>query len=588
MSLPTCQNSAEPLLLAISNNNVSSDGQAAPAWGVEMGIGLPLQRFSIWPSISDLTVVASEDECTSSVDYDCLAQLGGTYDPSRSTTSVESDQSTWNGTLAEDSSYSTYNLWNDVFTFGSNDTMAWGLPFATYAVAGDMVGNSLGIGRESPFLQAVIDSNAAPIRSWGLWPGSRAYDQPIDGLLVVGGYDTARVTGEFTSFPSLDGCYTCLQIEDLSWETDSGSISLFNGSVSALQVSLNPWSETLQMPQELWESFAQVTDGVYDPTFDRLTYLASSTPNGNLTVSVKDGYKSSIPASELFTFPRYYDSMGNYTTYNETYKRALIVNYTNLDTEYNYLATWGMPFLTMNYLVMDVEAKEFRLAEAVRQDFANQGGAFPTSLCTGGPPVDSPTPPPDDGDGTPIGAIVGGVVGGVGGLLLIALGMFLFFRRRKRRGQSAPQTAALPPPQNYHQPAPPSAPVMYPAPGGSAAMYPSPAHGGTYPAPGPIAGYHPGPYPVMSQVDYGAAPPPQQGGYQVYSSPALPRAEVASSTAYSDAATTTTAVQELPSPNNNAGEWRGSQVSSNEMDSSNGKGMAATATSPVDMWKPQQ
>lgn len=340
--------------------------------------------------------------------------------------------------------------------------------------------------------------------------------------------------------------------------------SLFNGSFEAIQVILDPWYDNIRVPQKIWETFGSVTKGVYDDNIGYLTWPVGTTPKGSIRVTLQSGYVTEIPAGEIFTKPRYYDSKGAYTISDNTTEYALVYNNTNTAGS-NTVGSWGLPFLTMNYLVLDVPKKEFRLSPAVREDFRNGGGggALPLPLCSGlvdptttptpDPVSPTPTPPPTSstavasgGGGTPVGAIVGGVVGGVGGLALIALLAFLILRRRNRSKKEAeianssayppaPPTQQIMSPQQQHYMGPPPPGGVY-SPTNS---YPSPpfgnsAHNSMGYAPVPMGGFN-GP-----RSDYSN----DQSGPQFYSSSPSMQPEHAS-VVYSD---TATAVPELASP----------------------------------------
>ncbi|KIW13513.1 hypothetical protein PV08_08701 [Exophiala spinifera] len=442
MASPPCQNDAEPLFLPITYNNLSTDGQGARAWGIALDVGTPNQTFSLYPSIWDTTVLANVRHCTSKDDLICLAANGGLYDPKLSLTSANPEFSTWNGTVSGTDS-SIFTFYNDVIDIPQfNDTRIWGYPFVTDDASLWGI-SSLGIGPNSTFLQAAVDADAAPSMSWGLWVGSRSIDEPQDGLLMVGGYDNARVAGDFFTDVSTLECPVCLQIQDLSWATENGTIGLTNATTNNFQVSLNPISNSIQIPQELFKAFGIATNGTYDQQLETYTYAGLSPPVGNLSFTIKGGYKTSIPANELFRFHGEYNSEGELVIANDTYQQAFVYSYTNQDTsDLHYTYTWGLPFLTMNYLILDVEQQQFRLSEAIRQDFGKEGGVFPRKLCSD-PPV-GPGGGGDgggDGGGTNIGAIVGGVVGGVAGLSLLVLGVFCLWRLRRRRSSSTRGTS---------------------------------------------------------------------------------------------------------------------------------------------------
>jgi hypothetical protein len=190
--------------------------------------------------------------------------------------------------------------------------------------------------------------------------------------------------------------------------------------------------------------FANATNGTYDLSLQNLIYPASDPPTGNLSVTLKNGYKTTIPTEDLFVYPRLYNTTG-YQISNNTVLIPEVLNQTNN----GYVLDWGIPYLTMNYLIADYARSQIQLAPAIRTDFANQGGGYllqaicdpsePTSTTTSSktatataPPITSsaaPLPPPK---GSNTGAIVGGVVGGILGLILVVgVLALLFYRSRK-------------------------------------------------------------------------------------------------------------------------------------------------------------
>jgi hypothetical protein len=174
-----------------------------------------------------------------------------------------------------------------------------------------------------------------------------------------------------------------------------------------------------------------------------LTYAAKDTPTGNLTVTLSNGYKISIPPEELFYVPRGYNDDGKYEVLDTTYKIAMMVN----TTDDGYVKNWGIPFLTMNYVIGDYQRNQFKMAPAIRTDFSKTGTAgssLSNNLKASCDPTTKSTPTPtsgSDSDSTDVsasgatgsssssnnnassaadkdkavntGAIVGGVVGGV-------------------------------------------------------------------------------------------------------------------------------------------------------------------------------
>jgi hypothetical protein len=416
--------------------------------------------------------------------------------------------------------------------------------FASLAETAYNTGGWLGLGLNSTFLQVAVDSGAAPSTSWGMWVGTRRNDEdPRNGLLMIGGYDEARAN-EFHTFDSRDVCPACIILQELTWVSDAGSFSLLDEETTEFQVSIDPRLETIQVPSSVFAAFGDATAGDYDPERELWTYPASSVPSGSLSFTIKNGYSSSIPAEELFFYQRGYDTDGSLDVTNDSYKLGFVAKFENEDETANIAPSWGTPFLTMNYLVMDVAQKQFRLSEATRQDWGNEGGVLPKTLCPATPPpTTSPPPPPPPPGPEPklnVGALVGGVVGGVAGLAIIIIAIFLCFRRRRRNKRRREQAAAgqpnMPAPitatQTYHPVAPMGQQPSYSAPGTYA--YPQQSHLGSYPdQPSP-----PATYPVMTQYQY---PKFDQPVYQPYTPAREP--------------------QEMPSSELSPTEWRGSDVS---------------------------
>ncbi|EXJ54703.1 hypothetical protein A1O7_10044 [Cladophialophora yegresii CBS 114405] len=211
----------------------------------------------------------------------------------------------------------------------------------------------------------------------------------------------------------------------------------------------------------------------------------------------------------------------------------------------------------MNYLIVDVAQKQFRLSEASRQDWGNEGGVFPKTLCPATPPASDnpengttvnpgpspePEPEPKPKPKPKVGALVGEIVGPVVGVAIIALAIFFCWRRRRRNRRRREQASAsqpdIPTVQTY-QPVPP----MGQHPSSTTWMYTCPHQHqppqGSYSytdQPFPPAGA----YPVMMQHGY---PKADQTVYQPYTPPPH------------------RAPQEMPSPEPTPAEWRGSEVS---------------------------
>jgi len=252
---------------------------------------------------------------------------------------------------------------------------------------------------------------------------------------VIGGYDAARVEGDLTTFSTFHDCATCVVVTNIAYDSANGSLSLFSNSSETLEISLEPFARVLELPQDIFENFAQASQGTWNESLGLLTYPRANPPNGNLTITLQNGYSTVIPASELFSLPRLYDSEGVYSISDPDHTIAEVENY----TDPGYLPDWGIPFLTMNYMIVDYGKGIFQMAPAIRTDFGSEGGTLIKTLCTGlaTTPTASPTPtgsvqPPPVVHQNHTGAIVGGAVGGVLGLALVAGLIFFILFKRKR------------------------------------------------------------------------------------------------------------------------------------------------------------
>jgi hypothetical protein len=160
----------------------------------------------------------------------------------------------------------------------------------------------LPLGAKSDFLRSAFSMSAVPSQAFAFWTGSRSIDFPVDGSLVIGSYNTTRFIGEPTTFPSNEQCPTCVLFTGLSSDTSNSSVSLFSNASETLQVGLEPGEKVLYLTQDMFENFANATDGVFDGELGSLRYSPSSPPTGNLTVTVRPPLTCVICS---YSFPLY-------------------------------------------------------------------------------------------------------------------------------------------------------------------------------------------------------------------------------------------------------------------------------------------
>jgi hypothetical protein len=135
-------------------------------------------------------------------------------------------------------------------------------------------------------------------------------------------------------------------ITNITYITPTGSTSLFSNSTETLSVALDPFSRTLNIPEDIFLNFAAASNGTVgtDPgTTGLLTYPPTHV-FGNLSVTLKNGYTTLTPAQEFFFPPRKFNKQGQYAIANDSYVLAGLANIT---VQPGCLLDWGVPYLTM-------------------------------------------------------------------------------------------------------------------------------------------------------------------------------------------------------------------------------------------------
>lgn len=137
-----CVNNVPPLQLPITKVSTTVNGYGASTHGIAVSIGEPSQFFSMRPSASDNdTWVYNVNSCANNTDYQCIARLGGLYDPKVSNTKqITNSLGSWNGTPDTEfdtSEYLSYVFFNDIFKAGSEKDI-YGYPFFAATEGNDL------------------------------------------------------------------------------------------------------------------------------------------------------------------------------------------------------------------------------------------------------------------------------------------------------------------------------------------------------------------------------------------------------------------------------------------------------------------
>lgn len=196
----------------------------------------------------------------------CSNQYGGLFDEGTSTT--------WSpGNLTAIGTAGEYGSDQDNDTGGSdilliNTTLSIpDFPLGIFRGSTTDQENTLGLGRNSTLLSALVSAGAIFSRTFSLfqgWTGAQTQYQ-TDGSLVLGGYDSAKITGNNITLPFTvdDSCIggLIISVTDINMNLRNGSnISIIGQSQgSAMRACIEPSYSPLTLSDEIWWAFTNVT-----------------------------------------------------------------------------------------------------------------------------------------------------------------------------------------------------------------------------------------------------------------------------------------------------------------------------------------
>lgn len=203
----------------------------------------------------------------------CTTFRGGAYDPTESSTVEEDDVSSLFASDANDD-HPDLEQKSDTVVLGSNITLEKfpvGIAKGDWGAQGYYPQAGLGLGPDSTLLSTLVDSGTIASRTyswyWGIdGPGA---EEQLDGSLVLGGYDKAKVSGKgFTSaITTASGrCPTGLFMtlsDVLVHFVDGTTKSIFaDESQALLAACIDPSYPSLTtIPSSpYWSNFQKITD----------------------------------------------------------------------------------------------------------------------------------------------------------------------------------------------------------------------------------------------------------------------------------------------------------------------------------------
>lgn len=284
--------------LSLNVTNVTlSNGQTAR--GVAIGVGTPSQSLAFLPLVYvcspcsefllALFLISIHSHMNNTFAYGtsgycnsvtsgwsvegCTTFRGGAYDPTTSSSVQDEDVSSL---FASDSASEHPDLQqqSDTVVLGSNFTLKnfpVGIAQGDWGAQGYYPQAGIGLGSESTLLSALVDSGTIASRTWSWYWGidGPGASEQLEGSLVLGGYDKAKVSGTGYTSPISTGSDRCptgllMTLSDVRVNfVDGTQKSIFpDDSQSLVTACVDPSYPTLttMLSSPYWSNFQKFTD----------------------------------------------------------------------------------------------------------------------------------------------------------------------------------------------------------------------------------------------------------------------------------------------------------------------------------------
>jgi hypothetical protein len=126
--------------------------------------------------------------------------------------------------------------------------------------------HAMGMGSNSTYLNSLVQTGQIASRVWSIFWGRMWVDQPLDGQVVVGGYDQAKVIGQnYTQaldYSNATGCWTGMKvtISDIELVDRNGATTSIFPPNFALPVCIVPQRQLLiEAPETIFDTFENKT-----------------------------------------------------------------------------------------------------------------------------------------------------------------------------------------------------------------------------------------------------------------------------------------------------------------------------------------
>jgi hypothetical protein len=229
--------------------------------------------------------------------------------------------------------------------------------------------HAMGMGPNSTFLNKLVETGQTASRVWSIFWGRMWVDNPLDGSVVIGGYDEEKVIGQNYTQP-LDynnntGCWTGMKVSitGIDLVDRTGNVTSILPPSLTVDACIVPQRQLLlEAPVAIRDTFENVTatrniGQSFGLHWSAALYDAKTAYTGDLRLSFSSGLEVTVP-NDQFMVPFVTIERNGSRIFNESQREFLMNGL--LDQP----PTLGRYFLTAAYLMVDHDASTFTLWQA--------------------------------------------------------------------------------------------------------------------------------------------------------------------------------------------------------------------------------
>jgi len=270
--------------------------------------------------------------------HKCEALRGGFFNENSSSTWTGDALSTYNDTRISP----TWDHFNPpgftkvgydkiVIPNTDNNVALYGAGIALNQYGNNSNAGMLGLGKDSVFLNDAVRQAHSGSKSWSLDAGSNSLVKPRDGELVIGGYNAARTDGSisWSNVSNMAGERPCplrTTITEMTVTLDTGETINIQSSAEKVEACIEPYDNLFRFTPGMllnWKSITKFNETLLDVYTSQtannnlsftelgLPYDSNRVGNWQLSITLDDGYKTTLPAYELHRPLLGFDNLGN-------------------------------------------------------------------------------------------------------------------------------------------------------------------------------------------------------------------------------------------------------------------------------------